>query len=121
MSSFKKRSFPREKVYASVQVISESPAKLQAKEYCYTKARMLNSDTGGMYIESPFKIEPESNICIRLTDTFFSHDYADEACRVHYARVKWCKPLVRQTDPCFGIGIQIFNTVVQADVKTNEM
>lgn len=115
MGVYKERSFKRANVEANVQVIIEPKEAILGKEYCYIQARTLNMDKGGMCFESLQQITPNANVCIRMVEPFAMDTTDREACKVHYAKVKWCKEI--DNKPGYGIGVQIFDTVVQAEIR----
>lgn len=115
MSSRVKRLFNRKKIESPVQVISEMPQEPENHAYCYSQARIFNIDKGGMYFEIMKEIEVGSNVCLKMTDDHYTTDKSNVD-KVHYARVKWCKKINRPKDVLYGIGVQIYDTVIQAEI-----
>lgn len=118
MNAFKKRSYSREENEAPILILTKGDyASYMKNRYYYISAQMRNCDKGGMYFESDDAIQPGSNISIKMIDEHSSDDdHGSGVYRVHYARVVWCKEIDRVEGKCYGIGAQILETVVQAEI-----
>ena len=117
MSAFKKRSYSREENDAPILILTKGDFAFCMKNRSrYISAQMRNSDKGGIYFESSDAIQPGSNISIKVVDNHSCDDYSKGVYRVHYARVVWCKEIDRVGGRCYGIGAQILETVLQAEI-----
>lgn len=118
MNAFKKRSYSREENEAPILILTKGDfASCMKNRPCYISGQMRNCDKGGMYFESSDAIQPGSNISIKMVDEHASDDdWCSGVYRVHYARVIWCKEIDRVGGQCYGIGAQILETVVQAEI-----
>ena len=116
MNVIKKRSYSREHNEAPILILTKGDyASHMKNRYYYISAQMRNCGKGGIYFESDCTIQPGSNISIKM-DEHSSDDDCSGVYRVHYARVVWCKEIDRVEGKCYGIGVQIFDTVVQAEI-----
>ncbi len=117
MNKQKKRVHSRKKKRGLIQVLTPYDfAKYRKNKFYYSPAQMHNHGKDGMYIEIDHVLQPTSNISIKIKKTKPNDDQVHEAYKVQRGRVKWCKELEDNKGKRFGVGIQIFETVVQTEI-----
>ncbi len=118
MSAKMRRLYPRNHHEAPILLLTEKNYANYMKETCYyTYAQMYNCDKGGMYFETDHAIQPGQNVSIKIEEYSSEEDQSSGAYIIHYARVKWCKEMEGAPDTRYGMGAQIFETVVQAEIR----
>jgi hypothetical protein len=118
MSEKMKRSYSRNYHEAPILVLKKKNYSNYMKErYYYAHAQMYNCDKGGVYFETDHAIQPGQNVSIKIEEFPYEADQSSGACIIHYARVKWCKEMEGAPDTRYGMGAQIFETVVPEEIR----
>ena len=106
----------REDNEASVFILTlRDYARYHKNSYYYTCGKMVNSGGGGLCFESDYAIQPESDICIKMTDKLHSGSKNFETeYQLHNGKVKWCRQMKRAGNPCYGVGVEIIEKNVRA-------
>ncbi len=71
----------------------------------YDKAVMHNSCMDGMYFESDSPIQPTGDLYIKIKGHREGSNVPEQY-KDFRARVKWCRPVMADKMPCYGIGVQ---------------
>lgn len=111
MKRYIKRSSARKKLDADVRAsFSRESVESEEKRIYEVPARLKNQSEKGAYIEVSQRILPESMISIKMIP---SDSKPSDAYRLHRGRVRWCRPVETSAAVKYGVGIQIYETVIQ--------
>ncbi len=117
MSAKTERLYSRNHHEAPILVLTErNYAGYMKEKHYYAYAQMYNCDKGGVYFETDHAIQPGQNVSIKIVESSSKAEKNSGACIVHYASVKWCKEMEGAPDTRYGMGAQILETVVQAEI-----
>ena len=116
MNEFTNRLYARKRHEGLIRVFKgkECAAHVKGKND-HTRAHMINADKGGMCFESGTAFQPGTNVVVKLEQSHQDDD-KKRPYKVHYGRVKWCREAADAGRDTYGVGVQIFDTVVQAEI-----
>ncbi len=121
MTVFTKRNFLRRKTRVPVLVLpprSDGRFLKEADDFHGIRAKMVNQCKGGLCFEAEDAFPTGTNVTIRIARAAGT-DPVEEPYEVYRGRVKWCRAAGQA--PGYGMGVEIFETVIQADVKTTRL
>ena len=117
MNKKNKRSLSRREQETPIRVLTAfNYADLLQGRFNYTDAHMYNSHKAGIYFEMNHAIKPGQNVSIKVESEKTDGRASNSTYTVHYGRVKWCRPIGTKGSQRYGIGAQIFDTVLQAKI-----
>lgn len=117
MNEKNKRACSRSQQEAPIRVLTEANCiNLVQDKFNCTDAQMYNSNKAGIYFEMDHAIAPGQNVSIKVEAVEGEAGASGGAYTVHYGRVKWCRPIDAEDGQRYGIGAQIFETVLQARI-----
>ena len=120
MNKYKIRADTRKKERAPIQVLTSYDFNQYRKnKFYYSPAEMYNRGENGIYFEIAHALQPSTNISIRVEKEKSGAKQHSEAYRVHRGRVKWCKTVEDQKGKRYGVGVEILETVVQAEIQSS--
>ena len=84
------------------------------------QAIMHNCGIGGLYFEADYAVQPGTSVSITVLPRFPSRPgKTDGPHKVHRGKVRWCKFVGSSREAVYGIGVEIYETVMQAAVKSS--
>ena len=117
MAESNRRHFPRQKAEDALEVLLIPDDFEGHKDSCdLIPAKMVNQSNNGFYIEIDRKLQPGSNVRIKMVSLEGNHPE-----EVHYmrdGRVLRCEKVDDGTSH-FGVGIKILRKVIQTRVLTS--
>lgn len=112
MTMYIKRSSARKSLDADIRAsVSLESLEPTGKKFYDVPARLKNQSDEGMYIEVGHRIQPESKISIKMIPP---NSEPLGAYKLHRGRVRWCRLLETKAASKYGVGIQVYETVIQA-------
>jgi hypothetical protein len=117
MAVSNRRHFPRKREDAVVQLlIARDPGESQTENIRFIPVKKYNESEEGLYLEVGYALDPGANVCIKMISP--DVDSRDEAYRIFYGRVIWCKALDNEKQR-FGMGVKIVEKAVQARILSS--
>lgn len=111
MATYLNRAAARESRDATVQVMARRTACHDLFDKpAFLSGTLLNQSPEGLYLEIDQALQPGSTIIVKMAgpDGDLWGPYT-----LHRGRVAWCRPLAGRTLPLYGVGVKVYERVVQ--------
>lgn len=123
MAAFVIREYARipRKATIMLQTAEHDPA-YETQKHRYTPATMHNFGKGGLYFESDRALPPGVTVSVKVLGSAPEDSRErNDVYNVHRGKVRWCKSIEFSGEGRFGVGMEIFETVVQTPVKSSRL
>lgn len=124
MKQENKRSAPRNCDTTPILLLTHKDyTRYQKNKFYYTPAVMQNYGKSGIYFEADHALQPGMEIYVKVQRGEAASRLEDEkeAGSVHRGRVRWCRTISGGSEALYGVGMEIFETVSQAEIVNSHL